>query len=903
MESFLSKVVADILKKYANLDNFVFVLPNQRAGVYLKKHLRKGLNKSVFFPEVITFDNLSEQLTGVFKTSSIELLFDFYTIYKENTPKESTDSFEQFSNWAITVLNDFNEIDRNLVEPKNIFNTLKTVNELNNWNPNTELTQNYLAFFKNLEQYYQIFYEFLITNQKGYQGLLLKESVAGLQHFIANSNKQFVFIGFNYLKKGESYIIEELLASNKAAIYWDIPYGLLDKNNKAGAFIRQYFSNWSYYKNQSFTPEIASKLDPDKIEIIGVSKNVGMLKYANELLEKSIDNNQTALVLADQNDLSIALNSIPKNIEKINITMGFPLKHLPFSDLVKSIFELHIREVSPNNKQGFYYKSVLRISQHPLIQKHIKGVAELTHDLISKNKVYINFGTIKKHVDLSNQSNKILLNLFQINTDKPIQSILLKINKLITYLKNEVNDYEREALYRHYQLNQQLQRLTTKYQYLTSVKALYKVYTKLLHAVNINFIGEPLQGIQIMGFLETQTLDFKQLIITSVNEGVLPKGKRTNSFIPFDVRKHYNLPTYEEEDADATYHFYRLLQRADQVNLLYNAQTDSFGGGEKSHLLTQLLWQYPNISQKIINPKVPSDSLSLESVEKTPEVIKKLEELAYKGFSPSSLSTYLYNPKEFYQQKVLKIEEVSEVEETVADNTMGTVIHETLEKLYKPIGGAILDVNSLVKLLSKVPQQVKVEFKNAYKNGQYDQGKNKLIYEVIVNFVNRFIKDEIKQVKEGRIIRILDLELPLSHEIRFSKFDFPIKFTGKVDRIDEVDGVIRIVDYKSGKVEKSQLHLNDFSKILGDYKYSKALQVMLYAYMYSKHKNCDSTKELQAGIVSFKNLKSGFIPVNFASGRQTDNQITTTHFEGFLKVLEDLLLEIFDTTISFTESE
>ncbi len=903
MESFLLKVVIDVLKKNPNSDNTTFILPNQRAGVYIQKYLKSQIKTTSFFPEIMTFDNFSEQLAGIIKTPATELLFDFYTIYKLETPTDEVENFEQFTNWATTVLNDFNDIDGYLVEPKNIFKTLKDINKLHNWNPNTKLTKNYLTFFRNLEKYYKAFYKYLHSNQKGYQGLILKEAVATLQHYIANTDKYFVFIGFNHLKHSEFQIVEELLAANRACVYWDINETLQRQNSIINTFIKSYKISWEKYKNNIFESKTPLDFDADKIEIIGVPKSVGMLKHVGEILNNQENFDEVALVMSDQNVLPITLNSIPKKIDVVNITMGFPLKTFPFSDLIKNIFELHTKNKNTLNNKAYYHKSVIQILQHPILQTHVKGIEKFVEQLIAQNKVYITLQDIENQIGFNKHSKEVITSIFKAIEPNEIHLILSKINRLVNYLKDKVSAFEKEILYQHYQLNQQLVLLTEKHQHITSIKSLYQIYRQLLHNENVSFIGQPLHGLQIMGFLETQALDFNHLIVTSLNEGVLPKGKRVNSFIPFDVRKHYGLLTYQEEDAIQAYHFYRLLQGPNKISLLYNAQTDTFGGGEKSRFLTQLLWNYPNIQHKIINPKVPSDSLLVESVEKTPEVLAKLKELAIKGFSPSALATYLYNPIEFYHQKILGIKEFNKIEETVADNTMGTVIHETLEKLYTPYIDKVLDDDSLKIILSKAQEQVEVEFKNVYKNGQYNQGKNKLIYEVIVNFVTRFIKNEIKVVKSGQVIKILALELPLSYKIQFPKFGFPIKFGGIVDRIDEVNGVLRIVDYKSGKVEKTQLHLDDFSKIMSDYKYSKGLQIMLYAYLFKQDKSYNFSKEFQAGIISFKNLKSGFIPVNFGTSRKPDYQITDSYLEGFLNVLEELLLEIFDPTIPFIEGE
>ncbi len=901
MKTFLNKVVKKTLSQKIDLDKLIFVLPNQRAGVYLREILKQNITQTNFLPQIITFDNLAEQITSTPKTSATELLFDFYSVYLKETPKEQADSFESFSGWAGIVLDDFNDIDGNLVPPKKIFANLKAINEIHNWSPDTEITKNYLVFFQKLETYYTAFYQYLLLNNKGYQGMILREAVQTLEHFMAHNHSRFVFAGFNYLKKSEAQIIQELLSADKAQVFWNISKNLLDKRHLAGHYIRSYQSEWAYYKTNTLNWVSDSVFQPENIGIIGIPKNVGMLKYAGELIANNTNHLETALVMADQNILAVAINSLPKGEKSINITMGVPLKNFPFSDFALQLFQLHINR-NANDTKGYYYQSLLQVLQHPIIVKHITGATALLKALTKKNKVYISLDDIKTHKKCFETADyALILKLLTPIEEGKVTPILDKLNTLIQHIKDRVNPSEKEVLYRHFQLHLQLSFLLEKHTYISNLKALFQLYRKLLVSENITFLGKPNEGIQLMGFLETQAIAFEHLIITSVNEGILPKGKQSNSFIPFDIRKEFDLLIYTDEDAIASYNFYRLIQTATKVSILYNTETDRMGSGEKSRFLTQLLWEYPQITQKLVTPSIQSTPVKLAQVTKTPAVITKLEALAVKGFSPSSLGSYIYNPIDFYYKKILGIKELDEIEETVADNTMGTVLHYTLEDLYKPFIGRILTLIDLTSLLPNIPEKVQFFFKEKYPNGIISQGKNKLIYEVVVNFITRFIKSEIKEVKQGKEIKILALEKKLSHDFKFPSFDFPIKIHGEVDRIDEVDGVIRIVDYKSGMVSLGQLKLDDFDKILTNYKYSKALQVMLYAYLYTQKTSFNFGKPLEAGILSFKNLKAGFLPVHFTGGKNKDTRISTEHLEVFLETLEDLFLEIYDKDKPFEE--
>jgi len=904
MKSFLNKVVSTHLANNNDLSNHVFILPNQRAGVHLKEILKKRLTKPGFFPKIITFDNLAEQIVSTVKTSAVELLFDFYTIYLKLTPANEADSFTNFSGWASLILNDFNEIDANLVDQKAIFSSLKDINQLHNWSFETEMTKNYLLFFQKLELYYTKFYAFLIKNKKGYQGMILREAVKELAEFTTKSSNFYIFAGFNYLKKSEEKIIQYLLAAQKAAVYWDISENLLKDKHAAGYFIRKYYAKWDFYKTHDLNWVSPDKFKTDNLTITGVPKNVGMLKYAGTLLAKEENTKNSTIVLPDQSLLTVALNSIPKQTGSINITMGYPLKNTPFSDLSLQLFQLHLQQKKASKDVGYYYQNLLKVLQHPIVLKNFDGVSSLIKQLTASNSIYITYQALFAQKELFTEPDfKVLMLLL-----KPLDTansfvLLVNINKLIKHIKSKVSDSEKEILYRHYQLHLQLQKLHTKYLYVNDLKSLYHLYKKLLFSESITFLGKADQGLQIMGFLETQALDFKQVILTSVNEGILPAGKSDKSFIPLDVRLFFELPTYKEQDAITAYHFYRLLQRAETITLLYNTEADVFGGAEKSRFITQLLWEHPNIKQQLIAPNIISESVVEEKIHKTDRIISSLNNMASSGFSPSSLASYLYNPLDFYYRKILKVNELKKLEEIVADNTMGSILHNTLERLYQPYINQVLSADALTTLLPKIPKVVQFFFKEIYYNGSIQEGKNKLIYEVVVNFVKRFIKSEIKAIKSGQVIKIIALEKSLSYTFNFPKFDFPIKIKGIVDRIDLVNGVLRIVDYKSGKVLTSQLKLNHFDKIHSDYKYAKGLQVMLYAYMYVQSEGFDFSTPLQAGIISFKNLKEGFLAVNFASGRKKDYEITQEYFELFLVSLQDLLLEIYDPKKPFIAIE
>jgi len=469
-------------------------------------------------------------------------------------------------------------------------------------------------------------------------------------------------------------------------------------------------------------------------------------------------------------------------------------------------------------------------------------------------------------------------------------------------LKQYAVGVEKEYLYRFYTVFQQLETLNKTYNHITDLKTLALFYNQILQNEKLFFQGEPLQGLQLMGMLETRALDFETVIITSVNEGILPAGKNESSFIPFDAKKHFGLPTYQEKDSIFSYHFQRLLQRTNNIYLIYNTETDGYGSGEKSRFLTQLEINNPTITKTIISPNVQHLEFPLIQIKKTAEVLKKLKKVFTKGISPSALATYIYNPIRFYEQKVLEIKEEDEVEEIIESNTMGSVIHGVLEAMYKPYLGEILNEGNIIEMQKKCSTLLHTYFEKLYSKGNIISGKNKLIFEVSKNYINRFLKQELALINQKKQLKIIALEENLSAEIIIDGIDFPIRINGFVDRIDELDGVTRIIDYKTGKVEARELKLADFGVVTEDYKYTKAMQVMLYSYLYISKINKPNIK-LQSGIISFKNLNSGFLRVNLSEEPRGKNyDISEEKIQNFMNEIKNLICEILNPEISFTEN-
>ncbi|RKE98732.1 PD-(D/E)XK nuclease family protein [Ichthyenterobacterium magnum] len=919
MTSFIENVIIDLQEKNTNFSQTTFILPSRRAGSFLKNILSKHTSKTIFSPEILSIEEFVESLSNIVSSTNTELLFEFYAIYLKTIPKQQIEPFDSFSKWSQILIQDFNEIDRFLIEPNQIFDYLSAIKEIENqhWSLEEEQTQsikNYLLFWNRIKTLYKLFNESLLSKQKGYQGLIYREAVENLEQYIAtHKNKNYIFIGFNALNKAEQHIIQELLQQGLAKIYWDIDSTFFNNPiHDAGLFTRQHKKNWPYFRKENFNWISNLYASEKNINLIGAPKNISQIKYVSELLNGiQVDKNlieNTAIVLGDETLLLPLLNSIPEGINNLNITMGLPLRSIPLSTLFEVLFSIH-----KSSSKALYYKDVITVISHQFIKPILDDKGSTYSDKIAtyiqeNNIIYVTLEQLKK---LAGPKEELIKILFSSWLDNP-EIAINNCSKLIMYIKGyfdeekDKNLLPLEYLYRFNNIFNELNSLNSTYSHIYNIKTLHNLYKEIIKNESLDFKGEPLKGLQIMGMLESRVLDFETVIITSVNEGILPAGKSNNSFIPFDVKLENGLPTYKEKDAVYTYHFYRLLQRAKNIYILYNTEPDVLNGGEKSRFITQLeIESKHNINNYIVAPKVTKIEQQLNSIVKNADAVKRIQEIANKGFSPSSLTNYVRNPIDFYYQKILGIQEFNDVEENVALNTLGTIIHNTLEDFYKPLTGSFLSINLIKKMKSNIEDTVMFHFKNEYKEGDITKGKNLIIFEIAKHYISNFLNLEIESLTKENEIKIIAIETENNVQINIEELNFKVNLTGKVDRVDEFNGVTRIIDYKTGRVDQGKVEVVDWKNITQDYdKYSKSFQVLMYAYMMFRSKMV--TLPLEAGIISFKNLNSGFLRFAKKESQYTrtkEQLITEDTLGAFEKELKKLIIEICNPEINFIEKE
>ncbi|MGZ4157466.1 MAG: PD-(D/E)XK nuclease family protein, partial [Bacteroidia bacterium] len=682
MQSFLEKTVNYLYDKYGDdISELCIVLPNRRAGLFLKTHLSNNLKKTFWSPEIYATEDFVALLAELEIADSTTLLFELYETVKSVGKKEVED-FDEFGKWGQILLSDLNEIDRYLVDASQLFGNLKDIKELEAWSLNaeeglTDFQKQYLEFWRLLGDYYHDFSNRLLSKHKAYQGLAYRIVADKVEERVNKHPwKKIIFAGFNALNKAEEEIIERLLNSGKAEIIWDTDsYYINNLNQEAGRFIRKYneFGNFKKLKDRNIIFEETLLSNEKKtITVIGAAKNVAQAKVAGNIvteLQKTTGSLQTtALVLADENLLFPVLHSLPDNLQDINVTMGYPLKNTPvagYFDLVFSLHENGLKLANGKDNYSFYHGDIIKLLSHPYTAIALAGVGQdysvnkVTKLIQGRNIVFAGLSMLENiFVELNCEKEfEIMLPIFK-HWLTPADGLAcvhylidtLKNGIVLQQTKNEESkaSLELEYLFAFTKIIKRIQVLMETYpESVVELKALRSILNQIIRTTTLPFYGEPLMGLQVMGMLETRTLDFENVILLSCNEDILPSGKTVNSFIPFELKRFFGLPTYSDKDAIFSYHFYRLLQRATNIYLLYNTESDALGSGEKSRFLTQLIYELPKVNpnvtiiEQLVNIPVIADKTGNEiSIEKTSFVFEKLKAKSEFGFSPSLLNTY-----------------------------------------------------------------------------------------------------------------------------------------------------------------------------------------------------------------------------------------------------------------------
>lgn len=936
MTSFLEKTADHIIQNYRNcISEVCIVLPNRRAGIFFKTILSKKLQAPFWSPDVFSTEDFIENLSDSQIADSTSLLFHLYDVYQQ-IEQDKAQSFDDFLAWGTVLLHDFNEMDRYLVDPDSLFDYLNESRVLSVWNPGkTELTEfqkDYLKFWGSLKKYYFNFNDFLKTQNISYQGAAFRNTAEQIEDLSKKIKwKKIIFAGFNALNTSEETIIKYLVDTGQAEVLWDSDdYYVASPSQEAGRYIRKYKKQWDFISNADKATEFNWQdnnfaTSVKEIEVIGVAKNVGQAKVASSIVSTLNDNaglKNTALVLADEDLLVPVITSLPENVEHVNVTMGYAIQNTAAYALVESILNLHesankLNE-APATETKFYHKNLIKVFGNSCYSTFAGGIANnqnLTSKLI--NEIIKNNQSFYTKEDLMKLSEGILMSceenapVFN-NYNKKPKELLTAINQLLTYSLNEQQEGNKtdslsiQFIHSIIKVNTRLIDLLEKTPQALSLQTLGILYRQISSSTTVPFIGEPLEGLQIMGMLETRTLDFENLILLSVNEEILPSGKTNNSFIPYDIKREFKLPGYTEKDAVFGYHFYRLLQKAKKIFLIYNTESDEMGGGEKSRFISQLIQELPKvnpsvrITERIYSASVPKEPALEIKIKKDEVIKKKIAELAEYGFSPSGLNSFKNCSMQFYYNYVAGLKAEDEVEETIDAATLGTIIHLVLERLFKPFIGKSLDEGSIKVMIKEAEEVTNLCFSEKYSSSQSLTGKNLLIKKVAHRYIQNFLHQELdffyELKKEGKPLIIKALEEKLEYFITVGETN--VKLKGSADRIDSVGNVTRIIDYKTGKVENRELIVSDIQDLIKEKHLNKSFQLLMYAYLYKKvSKNKNS---LQSGIFSFRSLSSGLRKVTMEGF--DDEGLSDRTLEEFEQELSKLISNLLSEDALFEQT-
>ncbi|MCL4856840.1 MAG: PD-(D/E)XK nuclease family protein, partial [Flavobacteriales bacterium] len=640
------------------------------------------------------------------------------------------------------------------------------------------------------------------------------------------------------------------------------------------------------------------KTEKKQINIIGIPQNIGQAKYLSTIFNQLKSENNykdTAVVLAEENILVPVLESIPTDISSINVTMGYPIKNAPLSNFFEIYFNLllNANRFGKGKQLTYHYKDITKLLKLPISQLIFgeECINEVLQHIVKHNWVFINKEKLEY---LNNRLPFKLHETFDINQSLEQSLAFIDAGKKYFTAKETsavTSKMELEYLFHFSKLFNQIKLLQNTYPVIDGVKTFVTIYRQLLANLSIELYGEPLQGLQVMGMLETRNIDFKNVVMLSINEGVLPAGKTFNSFIPFDVKREFKLPTHIEKDAVYAYHFYRLIQNAENVFILYNTETNEFGSGEKSRFVTQLeneLVHFSNIeiNHKIITYPTLTEKPVANKIAKSEKVNAKINEFFQGGVSPSALNTFMNCSLDFYNKYVLRINEVDEVEETVESSTFGTVIHNVLEELYKPFATNHLLVTShdVSKMKGKIEELTKAAFiKEKFSERELQSGKNLITFKMALNYIDNFLNQEIKLLKDTKTeLQIKMLEKQLGVDVIVN--DNKVFLKGKADRIDVINNQLRIVDYKTGSVDAKDLKIDTVAEVLEK---PKAFQVLFYAYLYAKEHQLENVA-ITSGIVSLRKPSNGFMPLFINKSEFITNAILAEFEELLFQILTDI---------------
>lgn len=891
---FLSKIISELLSETSDLSQTVIVLPGKRPVVFLKQILKEQKYEG-FLPEFFTVDELIKKISGKQHIQGISLWLFGYDVYKKIYPEET---LENFLKWFPTLLKDWDDMLKFSEEDKAVLEYMLDDERIKNWGETLgdgdNARKRNLNFWKKMNVFLPKLKENLQTKGWATDGMIHEMVREKISDFAEETETKFVFCGFNALTPLEEKLIRELLQKGKAECFFQADeYYIKDLKQEAGKFLRKHMLWKEFNENRKFQWIENSFCEEKNIKVYEVAGNVAQTKILPEILQEIPKENysKTAVVLLDENLLLPSLDAV-SFVDNLNITMGFPIKNLGFSGAVKKLFYLQ-KQLEKNDKSYYYMDVFSVLEEFPDNEEDSKIIDLFTAKIEGENIVYISKKMMQEHLGE--------LSYFQLFEKRTAAELLEDLSNFCYQLKfREIDDilYENVSLFET--TFKILKNHMKDYDFEISIDALEVLMNQLVNSENLDFQGEPLEGLQFMGLLETRLLDFENIILLSVNEGKLPLGNTQNTYLPFDVRRNFGLNTFLENDSIYAYHFYRLLQNSKNIYLLYNALGSGVNTGEKSRFITQMEMESPHKIEHIVIENTSEPILQEPIIiEKTEKVLEKLNEWKDR-ISASHLISYLYNPIDFYLNNILKARETEEIEEELSQRNYGNLVHYALDWLYQKKEGKVLKESDIEDLKPKINEAIDSAISELkHQSELYERGMNYIHKSMAAKVVEHILDYDLGLIKAGNSLEIISLENRINAEFSLGENGEKINFVGYIDRIDRLNGVVRVIDFKTAKAKNLSMKpkeekLEDF---ISNADSKQALQLSIYAYMVLHNKGF-AVNQLQCGIWSFAEIGKGVQTLKIYDNENIDNENVSICMNS----IKNIILEILNPEIPFKEN-
>lgn len=941
MQPFLQLVAHDLYTKIGNdLSRTVLVFPNKRANLFFNEYLAEESDQPIWSPAAMSISDLLQKLSVQKAGDPIRLVCELYKVFKEET--ESRETLDDFYFWGELLISDFDDVDKNMVDADKLFSNLQDLKNLmddyefldeeqeeairqffQNFSieRRTELKEKFISLWDKLGIIYHRYREKLAELGIAYEGMLYRNVIEQLDTDRLKYDK-YVFVGFNVLNKVEKEFFQKLQKAGKAMFYWDYDLFYIQRISKheAGEFIKRNLIDFPNELPESYF-DIFRK--PKKIRYISASTENAQARFLPEWVKATqthttqiVSEKENAIVLCNEALLLPVLHSIPQDVQNVNITMGFPLAQTPVYSFINAAMELQTNGYRPDTGR-FTYEAVSKILKHPYTRQLSDHATRLERELTKTNRFYPLPSELKKDDFLT------ILFIPQSNI-RELCDYLLRLIKSISILYRKEGEYDdifnqlyRESIFQSHLKINRLYSLIESGELSVRTDTLKRLITKVLTASNIPFHGEPAIGLQIMGVLETRNLDFRNLIMLSLNEGQLPKAGGESSFIPYNLRKAFGMTTIEHKNAVYAYYFYRLIQRAENITLLYNTSSDGLNRGEESRFMLQLLVEGPHeITREYLEAgQSPQNTLEIQ-IEKTPEILRRL----YRAYdtaqpesvilSPSALNTYLDCRLRFYYRYVAGLKTPDEVSAEIDSALFGTIFHLSAQLAYTDLtaNGKMIQREDLerllrdeIKLQGYVDQAFKQElFKVAPEEKPEYNGVQLINSKVIVSYLKQLLRNDLQYTP----FEMVAMEKKVSEKITIQTALGPLtlRLGGTIDRMDAKEGTLRIVDYKTGGNPKIPANIEQLftpSETRPNY----IFQTFLYAAIMSRKQPLMVAPAL---LYIHRAASESYSPV-IEMGEPRKPKIPVNNFaffeDEFRERLQALLEEIFDEKELFTQTE